>query len=86
VLAEDKNTFIELLKDKNLADAKTIQCIDQLNTNMLLQTIDNPAVIAALNGEQGETHYIKYTDKSVFASYLPLEFLGQRWAFVAEID
>ncbi|MGH1486321.1 MAG: methyl-accepting chemotaxis protein [Cellvibrionaceae bacterium] len=85
-LIENKDNFLKLLKTNNLASDAAINRIDQLNSNMLLQVIDNPAVDAALNGEKGEVRYTKFTGKEVVSAYRPLEILGQRWALLAEMD
>lgn len=85
-LVEDKAAFLDVLKKNNIVDTKTLQLIDQLDSNMLLQKIDNPAVNAALNGRKGVTSYTKYSGKAVMAAYEPIDLLGQQWVMIAEID
>jgi methyl-accepting chemotaxis protein len=85
-LVEDKSAFLKLLQEKSIVSTNIIERIDQLSSNMLLQTLDNPAVEAALNGEKGQAQYTKYNGKDVLAAYQPLEFLNQRWALIAEME
>ncbi len=83
---EDKETYLNMLRNKQLVDEATLKRINQLDSNMLLQKIDNPAVEAALNGEKGATQYTKYTGKEVLALYEPIDILGQKWAILATMD
>jgi methyl-accepting chemotaxis protein len=83
---EDKQAFLKTLKDNKIADDKTLALMEKQNTNLLLQTIDNPAVDAALNGEKGTTTYVKYTGEEVLAVYKTVQVLDQVWAMVAEMN
>ena len=85
-LIEDKTGFIELLKNRELVDQQTLRRIDSLGNNLLLQTIDNPAVEKALAGEAGSTQYIKYTGNKVISSFEPVDAFGLNWAIVTEMD
>jgi methyl-accepting chemotaxis protein len=83
-LLENKSVFLDNLKAGNIANQKTINRIDQLDSNMLLQTIDNPAVNGALNGQEGTVKYNKFTGEEVISVYKPIELLGQKWAILSE--
>ncbi len=53
-------------------------------SQLLNKEVDNPAVRAALNGEAGTTEITGLTEEKALALYAPLDFLGTRWAVVAE--
>jgi len=84
--AEDKVAFLEALKNNNVVDEQTRNLMDRQESNMLLQTMDTPAVGAALKGEKGSTRYTKFTGEEVLSAYEPVTILGQKWAMVAEMD
>ncbi len=85
-LIENKAEFLSLLDRKNLVDQTTLNRIDELDSNMLQQTFDNPAITAALKGEKGHTSYKKYTGNKVLAAYEPLEIMGQKWVILGETN
>ncbi len=85
-LVEDRDGFIQLLMDKKLANEKSLQRIKQIESNVLLQTLDNAAIGAALSGEKGKIHYIKYTGNEVLSAYSPLKVLDQEWVVLSELD
>ncbi|MGH1439730.1 MAG: methyl-accepting chemotaxis protein [Cellvibrionaceae bacterium] len=84
--AEDKSAYLQQLKDNNVVDDRTLALMDKQDSNMLLQTMDNPATNAALNGEKGSATYTNFAGRSVLAAYEPVTLLGQKWAMVAEMD
>ncbi|VAX21050.1 Methyl-accepting chemotaxis sensor/transducer protein [hydrothermal vent metagenome] len=47
---------------------------------------DSVAVRAALSGETGTREIEDYRGRQVLSAYAPLDVLGSRWAFLAEID
>ena len=85
-LLEDKDSFIQLLTEQKLEDQKTIELINQLESNYHLQTIDIPPVDKALQGDTGEMTFEKYTGESVLASYAPVKVLNQTWVLISEMD
>jgi len=85
ILLENKTEFLSLLR-ANGVDENTLGRIDQMDTNLLLQTIDNPAVNAAIKGNSGRAEYTKYNGEKVFAAYEPISLLGQRWVMLSEIE
>ncbi len=48
--------------------------------------VDSKAVRAALSGETGAREVEDYRGRQVLSAYAPLDVLGARWAFLAEID
>ena len=85
-LIEDKATYLALLQEKNLASTNIIARIDQLDTNIGLQTIDNIAVSNALSGQSGNIHYTKYNGEEVLSSYKSLQVLDQTWALLSDME
>lgn len=85
-LVEDQKSFIKLLSANKLANPQTIARIQQLETNISLQSIDNPAIDKALSGEQGEMQYTKYTGNAVLSAYGKFKVLDQEWLILSEMD
>ncbi len=48
--------------------------------------LDTDSVHQALSGETGIRHILDYHGKEAFSAYSPVDFIGQRWALIAEID
>lgn len=48
--------------------------------------VDTAPVAWALDGREGVTSGPDYRDIQVFSAYKPFDFLGTRWALIAEID
>ena len=48
--------------------------------------ITTEAVEAALKGEEGVMKTTNYLGRSVIAAYTPVEFLGNRWALISDIE
>jgi methyl-accepting chemotaxis protein len=61
--------------DSRLIDADTI----------LEQRVDTPTVRAALDGETGAQIVTGLDGKPVLSTYAPIDFMGTRWAVMAEI-
>ena len=85
-LLENKDGFLDLLKTNQVVDEATRRRIDQLGSNMLLQTLDNPAVEAVVAGGKGNTTYTKYTGQKVLSAYESLELYGLNWGVVTELN
>ena len=85
-LIQKKADFLSLLESQSLVGDQALQQIGQLGTNVMLQSIDNPAIRDALTGGEGEMRYTKYTGEEVLASYKPIEVIGQQWVVLSEID
>lgn len=54
--------------------------------SILKTQVDTPSVHRALAGESGSARIEDYRGISVFSAFAPVDFLGTRWAIVAEID
>lgn len=55
-------------------------------STILSRKVDTEQVHKALKGESGIIDSIDYSNVPVLASYKPFEFLGTKWAIIAEID
>jgi methyl-accepting chemotaxis protein len=56
-----------------------------LEGNQVLEyKMDNPAVAAALDGQTGTKEVPGFTDDPALALFAPFDFLGTRWAVIAE--
>lgn len=85
-LIEDKESFISLLSENRLESKDIIDKIEQLESNISLQTIDIPAIDRALSGETGEIHYDKYTGQKTLVAFTPVKILNQEWVILSEMD
>ncbi len=55
-------------------------------STILVRKIDGSTVKAALAGETGVEEILDYRGIAVESAYVPFEFEGAKWAFIAEID
>ncbi|TAN50516.1 MAG: methyl-accepting chemotaxis protein [Rhodospirillales bacterium] len=55
-------------------------------TTILKTKVDTETVKTALKGEHGSAEILDYRGTPVLSAYGPLEFLGTKWAIIAEID
>jgi methyl-accepting chemotaxis protein len=85
-LVEDLEGFTALIRAKKLADIPSISRIEQLESNVGILNLSNPAVKKAASGESGEMHYIKYTGEEVLSAYTPVTILDQEWVILSEMD
>jgi methyl-accepting chemotaxis protein len=53
-------------------------------SQVLSKKVDNPAVAAALDGKTGTTEITGLTGSDALALYAPFDFLGTRWAVLAQ--
>ena len=53
-------------------------------STILAQQVDNDAVVKALSGEEGVVEIKDYRGHAALTAYGPLDFLGTRWALIAE--
>ncbi|MCO7223466.1 methyl-accepting chemotaxis protein [Pleionea sp. CnH1-48] len=84
-LVEDKPAYLAALSASNL-DQRLVKEIDAKNTSIGLQRVSTEATQAALLDQTGFAHIIDYRGEMVLSAYTPLEFLGTKWAILAEID
>lgn len=54
--------------------------------SILKTRVDTLSVRKALQGESGNDTILDYRHIPVFSAYAPVDFLGTRWAIIAEID
>ncbi len=55
-------------------------------STILVQSVDNDAVAKALSGEAGVMEIENYRGHQATVAYGPLDFMGTRWALVAEAE
>ena len=55
-------------------------------STILVQSVDNDAVAKALSGEAGVMEIENYRNHQATVAYGPLDFMGTRWALVAEAE
>ena len=84
-LIEDRNNYLQMLKDLELPII-TIARIRNLNTTIGLQPVTTDGGVAALNGEEGEAIFPDYRGISVLSSFRPLDIPNVNWAIMSEID
>ncbi len=80
---EDKTAYIDLLKQRGMAEASTIEIKD---TSISLQTVDSVGVQRALAGKSGFEVFDDYRDIPVLSSFAPIQIGGHTWAILSEID
>ncbi|WP_444994957.1 methyl-accepting chemotaxis protein [Aliikangiella sp. IMCC44359] len=84
-LIEDKEAYLAALNQSNL-DKKIIQSIKAKDTSIGLQTVSTPGTQAAMLNKTGFSIFDDYRGQSVLSAYTTLDFLGTKWAILAEID
>lgn len=84
-LIEDKSNYLAAIKQSG-ESAQTIVNIDRKNTSVGFQTINNESIKKALAGESGIMTVNDYRGIAVISAYTQLNFHGQTWALVNEID
>ncbi|MGS2718219.1 methyl-accepting chemotaxis protein [Eionea flava] len=85
-IIEDLPGFIKLARDLKLTTSDKIDRMEQLETNIGLLDLNNPAVDRAKAGDVGTMHYIKYTGEEVLVAYAPVKVLNQKWIILSEMD
>ncbi len=84
-LIENKNEYVAALKASKL-DKQIIESIQTKNTSIGLQTISTPGTQAAMLNKTGFDEFNDYRGVPVLSAYTHLDFLGTKWAILAEID
>ena len=84
-LIEDSSNYFNALTESNF-DRKTIDTIRAKNTSIGLQTVSTPGTQEAMLNKTGFAIFDDYRGVPVLSAYTPLEFLGTKWAIMAEID
>lgn len=83
-LLEDFAGYIEAMR--NSKDDLTLARIEARKTAIGLQKVDSLGSQQALNGSSGVAYFNDYRDVPVISAYTPLQFAGQNWALLSEID
>ncbi|WP_339725521.1 methyl-accepting chemotaxis protein [uncultured Paraglaciecola sp.] len=84
-LIEDKPAYLSALKAAGV-NSTVINAIDNKNTSIGLQKVDNSSVSQALSGLSGYHIIQDYRDVSVLSAFSPVNILGKTWGIIAEID
>lgn len=82
-LIEDKAQYLQKLKTTGAAN-KVIELIKNKETSIGLQSVQTPAVKAALSGKSGYLFSDNYLGEQVLTSYSPLNIKGLDWAIISE--
>lgn len=85
-LVEDKQGYLELLKNTNVIDEKSRHLIDLKNSALGVLPVNTEAANAALAGKEGFDILTDYRGVSVLSAYAPLNINGLNWGILAEID
>jgi class 3 adenylate cyclase len=82
---EDPVAYGQALAEQGFS-SQTSKLIDNLSTTILLQSVDSPAITAALQNQTGAEFTTNYLGRPVLAAYQPLVLQSLQWAVVTEID
>lgn len=85
-LVEDKQGYLELLKNTNVIDEKSRHLIDLKNSALGVLPVNTEAANGALAGKEGFDILTDYRGVSVLSAYAPLNINGLNWGILAEID
>ncbi|MDP8244358.1 MAG: methyl-accepting chemotaxis protein [Candidatus Hinthialibacter antarcticus] len=81
-LSENKEAYLKKLKRGGMDDA-TLEMVDQTDTTILLQMLDEEFERAAASGTTGEGEYRSGLREDLLAAYAPLYIQGLDWSIVA---
>ncbi|MEM1367902.1 MAG: adenylate/guanylate cyclase domain-containing protein [Cyanobacteria bacterium P01_H01_bin.15] len=85
-LVEDPETYFADLSSTGIPDS-IIERIKQDNNPILLQPVNSPIVLEALNGESGELQARDYRGQRTLISFGPINILDRlTWALIAKMD
>lgn len=82
---DDPERYVRLIRRQGIGE-DTLQAIERFEAPMLLQSVDTPAVTAALGGEAATGREQDYRGMPVLTAYAPLEIDGLNWAIVSQIN
>ena len=83
-LIEDKTNYYDALAKSN--DQPFLDEIKAYNSALGLQFVKTVGVKRALNGESGFARFADYRGVEVLSAYTYIDYGGQSWALMAEID
>ncbi|NJM97663.1 MAG: HAMP domain-containing protein [Phormidesmis sp. RL_2_1] len=84
-LIEQPEAYFETLKARQM-DAGDLAQIERLETAVLNQPVDSPAITEAIAGQTGIVNATNYLGQQVLSAYGPLDIRGVDWVIVSEID
>ncbi len=82
---EDPEEYLRLYVER-YGDQAAADLIETVGSPVLLQRVDNPAVTAALDGEEFTGTVTNYLGKDTLAVSAPLRVGGLDWAVIVEFD
>lgn len=85
-LIENKENYIESLKNSDSISGDLANLIDIKGTALGLHSVNNQASKTALAGEKGFDFFPDYRGVEVLSAYSPVHISGLNWAIMAEID
>ena len=80
---EDREAYLRKLADSG-RPASEVAAVRRAGTTILRRTVDNPAVRAALRGEEGVRTVTDFKGEATLTSFAPLDLPGVRYAVIAE--
>jgi methyl-accepting chemotaxis protein len=85
VLIEDPEAFIRAGRARGVS-AGTLREMERLGRTVLLERVENDAVISALEGQAGDAEVLSYDGALSVASFQSIPVFDQTWALIAEVD
>ena len=84
-LLEQPEAYFEAVREQGLPKEE-IASIEKLNTTILHQTVNTPAIEEALDNQTGFAVVEDYRGEETLSAYRPLELDGLDWVINAQID
>ena len=84
-LAEDKQNYLDVMKDLGVA-AVTLKQMENTGQAIGLQEVRTPGAVDALKGQSGTLVFPDYRGIPVLSSYEPLDIPDVKWVIMSEID
>ncbi len=84
-LIEDSDAFVRAGRARGVP-ADTLREMERLGRTVLLERVENEAVISALEGQSGSAEVLSYDGAPSVASFESLPVFDQTWALIAEVD
>ena len=84
-LIEDKDGYLQLMRDLGVAD-HTVELMGTQESSIGLQEVNTEGTRAALAGQSEEAIFGDYRDIDVLSSYRPLDLPGLDWVIMSEIN
>ena len=84
-LIEDPEEFVRNSRTRGVP-SQTIREMERLGRTVLLERVENEAVILALEGQSGDAEVLSYDGSPSVASYESVPVFDQTWALIAEVD